>query len=198
MKLSIIAAVDLNNAIGKDNKLPWRLPADLANFKALTTGKLIIMGRKTWESLGSKPLPNRKTLVITRNADEMEVPDGVLLAKSIPEAMKFATNATDDEAFPEEVFVIGGAEIYHQFMPLADAIYLSRVNLNVEGADAFFPEIDRDVFRQDLSLRYTQDNEKNTHEWYYQIWNRISSGVLAGRIQVVTVTDALPSFPQEG
>ncbi len=187
MKLSIIAAVDLNNAIGKDNKLPWRLPADLANFKALTTGKLIIMGRKTWESLGSKPLPNRTSLVLSRNADEME--DDVLWAKSVSEVLKFAMNGVGDEAFPSEVFVIGGAEIYHQFMPYADAIYLSRVNLKVEGADAFFPVIDRDVFRQDLSLRYTQDKEKNTHEWYYQIWNRISGGELSGRVQLDNVTN---------
>ena len=75
------------------------------------------------------------------------------------------------------------------FMPYADAIYLSRVNLKVEGADAFFPVIDRDVFRQDLSLRYTQDKEKNTHEWYYQIWNRISGGELSGRVQLDNVTN---------
>ncbi|QVW55612.1 hypothetical protein pEaSNUABM9_00016 [Erwinia phage pEa_SNUABM_9] len=172
MKLSIIAAVDQNNAIGKGNTLPWKLPADLANFKALTTGKLIIMGRKTWESLGCRPLPDRKTLVITRNANEMEVPDGVLLAKSIPEAMKFVTNAVNDEAFPEEVFIVGGAEIYHQFMPHADKIYLSRIDLKVEDADAHFPEIDRNVWQMNYHTRNLKDGLKHTLDWHYQIWGK--------------------------
>lgn len=174
MKLSMIAAMDQNNAIGKNNELPWRLPADLANFKALTSGKLIIMGRKTWESLGCRPLPNRKTLVISRSADEMEVPDGVLCAKSIPEVMKFVTNAVNDEAFPEEVFVIGGAEIYHQFMPYANTIYLSRIDLSIEGADAFFPNIDRETFQVDYTMTHLPDGEKHTHRWTYQILNRIA------------------------
>ena len=194
MKLSIIAACDLNNAIGKDNTLPWRLPADLANFKALTTGKIVIMGRKTWDSLGRKPLPNRKCIVISSNPRDVliaDIPDdnGVIAVPSLHEARKAAEVLIENGDYPLEVFVIGGGQIYHAFMSIADAIYLSRVNLKVEGADAFFPEIDRDVFRQDLSLRHTQDKEKNTHEWYYQIWNRISGGELSGRVQLDNVTN---------
>lgn len=175
MKLSIIAACDLNNAIGKGNTLPWRLPADLANFKALTSGKLIIMGRKTWESLGSKPLPNRTSLVLTRDPDAVNNNGScynVLCAKSVAEVLSFARNAVNDEAFPEEVFVIGGAEIYHQFMPYADAIYLSRIELKVDGADAFFPEIDRDVWRMNYHTRNLKDGLKHTHDWHYQIWSK--------------------------
>lgn len=167
----MIVAVDQNNAIGKGNTLPWRLPADLANFKALTTGKLIIMGRKTWESLGSKPLPNRTSLVLTRYPDTLEA--GALSGGSVASVIKFAKNATDDEAFPEEVFIIGGGEVYHQFMPHVDRIYLSRVDVVVEGADAHFPEIDRDAFQLALSLRHTKDNEKNTYDWHYQIWDKV-------------------------
>ncbi|HHS7556390.1 TPA: dihydrofolate reductase [Salmonella enterica] len=181
MKLSIIVAVDRNNAIGKDNKLPWRLPADLANFKAITTGKNVIMGSNTWESLGRYPLPNRGNLIVTRNPEGFisgreEHTDMRLVTyhRSIDLAIKSLERIEKDTGKEQEVMIIGGASIYHQTINRADRIYLSRIDIAVAGADAFFPEIDRDVFRLDLSLRHTRDNEKNTHDWHYQIWNRIT------------------------
>lgn len=171
MKLSMIVAVDRNNAIGKNNELPWRLPADLANFKALTMGKSLILGRKTWDSLGRKPLPGRDHYVITRRVDDLTVEGGdpkqVVGMSSIKEALLCCR-----EEGVEEVFIIGGAEIYHQTIKDVDRIYLSRVDIAVEGADAFFPEIDRNLFQQTMSMRYLKDGDKHTHDWYYQIWDK--------------------------
>ncbi|AWN09040.1 dihydrofolate reductase [Salmonella phage SPAsTU] len=188
MKLSIIAACDLNGAIGKGNKLPWRLPADLANFKALTTGKIVIMGRRTWESLGCSPLPNRKCIVVSRDPKavlSVKLPEnnGVVAAPSLPTALSSARTLVDAGGFPPEVFIIGGAEIYHQTIDYADTIYLSRIELMVADADAYFPEIDRDVWRMDYRTRHLKDNEKNTHDWHYQIWNRVNNGELAGSVR---------------
>lgn len=178
MKFSLIVATDRNNAIGKENTLPWRLPADLANFKALTTGKVVIMGRKTWDSLGRRPLPNRKCVIVTTNPREAllaDIPEdnGVIAVPSLHEARNAAEILIKNAGYPEEVMVIGGAILYSQFLSIADRIYLSRIDLAVDDADAHFPEIDRDVWRQDLSLRHLKDGLKNTHDWHYQIWNRI-------------------------
>lgn len=195
MKLSIIAAVDLNNAIGKDNALPWRLPADLANFKALTSGHNVIMGGKTWESLGNNPLPNRGNLVITRYPERYAklstTTDDRLVTfhTSIDAALNALKRIEIDTGKEQEVFIIGGGEIYRQLLPKADTVYLSRIELKVEDADAFFPEISRDEFQLDFSIRHLRDGLKNTHDWHYQIWNRIGSGAFAG-----TVTDAKLEF----
>ncbi|QVW55147.1 hypothetical protein pEaSNUABM29_00103 [Erwinia phage pEa_SNUABM_29] len=167
MKLSMIVAMDRNNAIGKENALPWRLPADLANFKALTSGKIIIMGRKTWDSLGRRPLPNRKHIVVTRNWGDFIEDEHAAFTPAIDNAIKCAEIAIKCRGYPDEVFVIGGAEVYHQMLSKVDRLYVSRIDLVVDGADAHFPEIDRDVWRLDLSIRHTRDNEKNTHDWHY-------------------------------
>lgn len=195
MKISMIAAVDRNNAIGKDNKLAWRLPADLENFKALTTGKIIIMGRKTWDSLGRKPLPNRKCIVISSNPRDVLIADipednGVVAVPSLHEARRSAQILIDNAGYPQEVFVIGGGQIYHAFLPIADSIYLSRIDLAVEDPDAFFPEINRDDWRLDMSLRNLKDGFKHTHDWHYQIWNRIAAGEIKGVIQTGVVLEA--------
>lgn len=129
--LSIIAAVSKNWVIGKDGKLPWRLPEDLKRFKELTTGHPIIMGRKTYESIG-RPLPYRRNIVITRDMN-YEAPE-CLVVHSVEEAL--------DAANPvNEVFCIGGEEIYKEFLPLADKIYLTKINKDFDG-DAFFPVVD--------------------------------------------------------
>lgn len=171
MKLSMIVAVDRNNAIGKNNELPWRLPADLKNFKSITMGKPMILGRKTWDSFGRKPLPGREHIVVTRYVDDLTVEGGdpklVIGVKNI----KAAIDIYRDTAV-KEVFIIGGAEIYHQTIGLVDRIYLSRVDMVVEGADAFFPEINRDVFQQTLSLRHSKDVGDNTFDWHFQIWDK--------------------------
>jgi dihydrofolate reductase len=130
MIISIIAAVSNNNVIGKDNKLPWHLPGDLKRFKELTTGHTIIMGRKTFESIG-RPLPSRRNIVVTRNKDYKA--DGVEIIHSIKEALDLVKNE-------DEVFIIGGEEIYKLALPMANKIYLTRINKEYDG-DAFFPEL---------------------------------------------------------
>lgn len=117
--LSIIVAADENNGIGYRNQLPWRLSNDLQRFKQLTTGNVVVMGRKTWESLPKKPLPERINIVLTRNP--ISLPAEVMVFNSVDELIQhnFA---------PKTVFIIGGAEIYRQFFPLASTLYLTRVH----------------------------------------------------------------------
>ena len=136
-RISVIAALAKNRVIGIENRLPWRLPEDLAHFKALTLGHPILMGRKTFESLG-RPLPGRTNIVITRNASYK--PDGCLVADSIPGAIALCADA-------DEVFFIGGAELYAQAIPLADRLYLTEVGIEAEG-DAWFPDYDRSAFSE--------------------------------------------------
>lgn len=131
----MIAALANNRVIGIENRLPWRLPEDLAHFKALTLGHPVLMGRKTFESLG-RPLPGRTNIVITRNPDFR--PEGCQVAGSIPEAIALCRAAV-------ELFFIGGAELYAQAIPLADRLYLTEVDIEAEG-DAWFPEYDRGMF----------------------------------------------------
>ena len=129
--LTLIAAVGGNPVIGKDNQLIWRLPEDMAHFKAVTHGHAVLMGRKTWESLPPRfrPLPERRNLVLTRQADFH--PAGAEIAASLAEALQLLGEQT--------VFVIGGAEIYAQCMPLAERLILTEVEEAAEG-DVFFPE----------------------------------------------------------
>lgn len=134
MHVSLIAALDRNRGIGKDNDLPWRLPDDLKRFKALTLGKPILMGRKTAESLG-RALPGRTNLVLTRSG---RVPFGGMQAvASVDEALAAARDGG-----AAELCVIGGAEIYALTLPLADKLYLTHVDTVVSEADAYFPEFD--------------------------------------------------------
>lgn len=132
-EIIIIAAVAQNRVIGKDNQLIWHIPADMAHFKALTQGQTVLMGRKTWESLPPRfrPLPGRRNIVISRQAD-FSAP-GAELANSLESAL--ALTAADPA-----VFIIGGAEIYRQAMPLADRLEITEVDLKPEG-DSWFPEI---------------------------------------------------------
>jgi len=136
-RISVIAALARNRVIGIDNRLPWRLPEDLAHFKALTLGHPILMGRKTFESLG-RPLPGRTNVVITRNPGYR--PEGCLVADSIPAAIALCKDA-------DEIFFIGGAELYAQAIPLADRLYLTEVDIEAEG-DAWFPDYDCSAFRE--------------------------------------------------
>lgn len=135
--VAIIAAVAENGVIGHGNGIPWRLPSDFAHFKRMTMGKPLIMGRKTFESIG-RPLPGRTNIVVTRQ--EGYQPDGVLVISSLEAALQHAQEiAKADRA--NEVMIGGGAEIYRQALPLADRMYLSQVALEPEG-DTFFPPID--------------------------------------------------------
>ncbi len=135
--LSLIVAVAHNNVIGINNTLPWHLPEDLKHFRALTTGHHIIMGRKTYESLG-RLLPGRTTVIVTRNKDYKL--EGALVAHSLEAAVDLCLN--DDEAF-----VIGGAELYQDGLKLANQLYITEVDLEVAG-DAFFPAIDQQLWQE--------------------------------------------------
>jgi dihydrofolate reductase len=137
MKLSLIVAIAQNGCIGIDNKLPWYLPEDLKYFRRLTTGNIVIMGRKTYDSIG-KPLPNRHNIVISRNTDFQA--EGIKTVCSIDEALKIAESLAEISGI-NEAFIMGGAQIYAQTLPLAQRLYITEVKKNVTG-DAFFPSID--------------------------------------------------------
>ncbi len=162
MQISIIAALTDNYVLGKDNKLIWHLPDDLKNFKRLTSGHPIIMGRKTFESLG-KPLPNRTNIVITRNSD-MHL-TGCLVAHSLKEALQMAQNTGC-----EVVFVIGGGEIYHQTLPLANVLYLTHVHTTLAG-DAFFPQFAPEEWEKTESIHHPVD-EKHAFSFEIATWKR--------------------------
>jgi dihydrofolate reductase len=130
--ISIIVAIASNNAIGKNNDLLWHIPADLKRFKLITSGHPVIMGKRTWESLPRRPLPNRRNIVITDI--QGETIEGCEMAYAIDEAIAMCDPA-------EENFIIGGASVYRQFLPHADRLYLTLVKKDFD-ADVFFPEID--------------------------------------------------------
>ena len=140
MTLSIVAAVARNGVIGRGGGIPWHIPEDMARFRALTTGHPVVMGRKTWDSLPDRfrPLPGRRNVVVTRNP--VWTADGAERAASLDTALELL----DD---PETVFVIGGASLYDQALPLADDLELTEVDLEPEG-DAFFPAWDREAFEE--------------------------------------------------
>ncbi|MDR1679335.1 MAG: dihydrofolate reductase [Prevotellaceae bacterium] len=144
--ISIIVAVAQNLAIGKNNNLLCPIPGDLKRFKEITDGHTVIMGRKTWESLPNKPLPNRKNIVLSTQIDF--VAEGALTVRTLDEAITLAKS--DDE-----VFIIGGGQLYKQALPLADKLYLTWIKYDFTDADTFFPEIDfgqwHETFREDIS-----------------------------------------------
>jgi dihydrofolate reductase len=143
MKVSLIVAVSQNNVIGRDNQLPWHLPEDLQYFKSVTMGKPILMGRKTFDSIG-RPLPGRKNIVITR--DSQWTAEGVEVVHSLDDAVVAGTKACA-AADSDEIMVIGGAQIYRDCLPMADRLYLTRVKAEVDG-DAFFPNIDENQWQK--------------------------------------------------
>lgn len=153
--LTIIAAIATNNALGKNNDLIWHLPADLKRFKKVTLGHHVIMGRKTFESLG-KPLPNRTTIIISRNPDYHV--EGCIVVNSLPNAIKAAS--ADDNPF-----ILGGAEIYSQAMKHADLLDLTLVHQSFEG-DAFFPEIDLEVWTMTKRVDFKAD-EVNQYDYSF-------------------------------
>lgn len=136
--ISIIVAIAKNRAIGKNNKLLWHIPDDLKRFKKLTSGQTIIMGKKTWESLPVKPLPNRRNIVITDNQDDKFTDS--LAVFSIDEAIEKSN-------YQDENFVIGGGSIYQQFMPHAQRLYITQVHQDFDG-DIFFPDVNFDDWQE--------------------------------------------------
>lgn len=144
--LSILVAMASNRTIGINNTLPWRCPEDLRHFKALTLGHHIVMGRKTYDSIG-KPLPGRTTVVVTRNRD-LKI-EGCIIAHSLQEAI--AACAED-----EEIFVVGGAELYAQALPLADKLYVTEIRQDVAG-DAHFPHFDKKLWLETSREKRSQE-----------------------------------------
>jgi len=159
-RVSLIVAMAKNRVIGVNNTLPWHLPADLKHFKSLTMGHHIVMGRKTYESIG-KPLPGRTSVVVTRNAD-YSVPDVIVVS-----SLEAAISACGDD---EEIFVIGGAELYRQAIDLADRIYLTEIDADISG-DAHFTELDRKLWQETGRDSHAPD-EKNRHPYHFVVYDR--------------------------
>ncbi|RYY89269.1 MAG: dihydrofolate reductase [Chitinophagaceae bacterium] len=160
MMLSLLVAADEGNVIGKDNALPWRLPGDLKYFKNLTWGMPILMGRKTFESIG-KPLPGRHSIVITRNKAWSH--EGVEVVHSLEAALEAAERRS-----VKELFLIGGAEIFREALPQADRIYLTRIYKRYDG-DAYFPELGAEW---ELGKEQVIDAEGATPRHSFQVWER--------------------------
>lgn len=157
MKLSLIVAVAKNHVIGNKNQLIWHLPNDLKQFRRLTTGHCIIMGRKTFESIG-KPLPNRTSVIISRNPD-FKI-EGCITVDSLENAISEAKKIENEEAF-----IIGGAEIYRLSLPLVDKIYLTEVHHSFEG-DTTFPEIDKSIW-QEIHREDFETDEKHQYPYSF-------------------------------
>jgi dihydrofolate reductase len=160
MTLTILVAVSANNAIGKNNQLLWHLPADLKHFKNLTTGHPIVMGRKTYDSIG-KPLPNRRNIVVTRQKD-LAI-EGVEVVNDIDAAL---SRCADEN----EVFIIGGAEVYRMALPFVTKIYLTTVHKSYE-ADVFFPELNKEEW-EEIELQYHSEDEKNSIPYTFSTLKR--------------------------
>jgi dihydrofolate reductase len=153
--ISLIVAISKNRAIGKDNKLLWYIPEDMKRFRAITSGHPVVMGRKTFESIG-RPLPNRTNIVITR--DRSYKPEGVVIAHSLDEAMEIAKQSPhlaspmQGEGSAQEIFILGGGQIFEQVMHIADRLYITVIDADVPDADAFFPEyphFNKVLFKED-------------------------------------------------
>jgi dihydrofolate reductase len=162
VKLSIIAAVADDRVIGRDNDLPWHLPADLKRFKSLTMGHHILMGRKTFQAIG-RSLPGRVMVVISRRG--LEVPEGVQVARSLEEAVETARQAGEEEAF-----VVGGGEIYRQSLPHAQRMYLTRVHARFAG-DTRFPEFDEFEWRLE-SKEDREPDDQNAYSYSFLVYER--------------------------
>jgi len=161
MLISIIVAASENNVIGKNNQLIWHLPADLQHFKKITMGHTIIMGRKTFESIG-RPLPGRVSIIITRNKNFTA--NGCIVVNSLEEAIKKADHQ-------KEIFIIGGAEIFNQSMTIAQKIYFTHIFHQFDG-DTFFPKIDEKLWKMTKEERFDAD-EKNKFSYSFCEYEKI-------------------------
>lgn len=164
MRLSLIVAMSENRVIGRNNRLPWHLPADLKRFKQLTTGHAVIMGRKTFESIG-KPLPNRRNIVITRDRNFRA--DGAEVAHGFDEAIAMAKADS-------EVFIAGGAEVFREAASGADRMYITLVHAHIEG-DVFFPDVDWSEWTLVENERHEAD-DANPLPMSFQRYERVRFG----------------------
>ena len=161
MTISLVVAASTNNVIGSDGGLPWHLPDDLRHFKRLTTGKPVVMGRRTFESIG-RPLPDRRNIVMTR--DPGYTARGCDVVSSVREALDLVEDA-------DEAMIIGGGQVYRDFLPYADRIYLTRVQADVEG-DTYFPDIDEAGWRLVSSEAHAAD-EKHAYAFDVMVFERL-------------------------
>jgi dihydrofolate reductase len=164
MRISIIVAVAENGVIGRGGQLPWRLSADLQRFKRLTMGHTIVMGRRTWESIG-RPLPGRRTVVVSRQPNYRVDETAVAVASNVEHAIQIAEESHDDEGF-----IIGGAELYRAALPQADRLYYTRVATVTDG-DTFFPEVDWSEWKPIESSSHNAD-EKNEFASTFEVYER--------------------------
>jgi dihydrofolate reductase len=162
MKLSLIAAIARNGVIGRDGALPWQLPEDLAHFKRLTTGHTIVMGRKTWESIG-RPLPKRTNVILSRS---LEAPMGASVAANLDTAIAQARDAGETE-----LYAIGGARVYAEALPRADVLELTRVDAEIAG-DVHFPTWDPTEFECVRFEAHSAD-ERHAHAFRFETWRRL-------------------------
>ncbi|AJQ97716.1 dihydrofolate reductase [Gynuella sunshinyii] len=166
MKLALVWAMARNRVIGKDNQLPWRLPNDMKRFRQLTTGKCVIMGRKTYDSLG-KPLPDRENIVITRQ-QHLSLP-GVHVAGSLEEAIELAESLSEARQ-QDEIMVMGGAEIYARALPMADRLYITQVHADIEG-DTCFPEFDMQSWQLQSTEEFCADAD-HSYDYSFAVYSR--------------------------
>jgi dihydrofolate reductase len=168
MKISLIVAMSQNRVIGRQNQMPWHLPAELKYFKQVTMGKPVVMGRNTFESIG-KPLPGRANIIVTRNAEYDA--DGVSVVNSVQDALDLADQLNEHDA-NAEVMVIGGAQIFVETLPVADRLYLTEVHAIVDG-DVFFPQFPREQWRLVSREDYAAD-AKNPYSYSVLVLDRRS------------------------
>jgi len=161
MSISLIWAMGANGVIGKDNDMPWHLPRDFAFFKAETLGKRMLMGRRTWESLGGKPLKGRTSLVMTR--DRSFNPEGALILHTLEEALQEGRKT-------DELMVIGGAEIYRMMLPYADKLIVTHIDEDFDG-DTHFPEVNWSMWRETSRIKGIRD-DKNPYDYYFLVYER--------------------------
>ncbi|MEN9685245.1 MAG: hypothetical protein RLZZ28_1031 [Bacteroidota bacterium] len=166
MIISLVVAASTNNAIGFNNQLLWHLPNDMRFFKNTTWGMPVVMGRKTFESMGAKQLGGRMNIVITRNKHWDAA--GINIVHSLQEAVALAAGANY-----REVFIIGGGEIYKEALPVANKIYLTRVDVVMEG-DSFFPVLEEKSWDR-LSEENFPADAKHPYTYHFQVWQRIQS-----------------------
>jgi dihydrofolate reductase len=166
MTISAIVAVEENNAIGRDNQLPWHLPEDLKFFKRTTMGWPVVMGRKTYDSMG-KPLKGRLNVVLTKQ-EELSLPEGVRVENDLQNALKKL-----EEENIEEVFIIGGGKVFEQAMLLIDQLYLTVVKTTIRDADVFFPHIDHSHWKLTWEEEHKAD-EKHAYDYTFRRYERIN------------------------
>ncbi|GAB4221762.1 MAG: dihydrofolate reductase [Francisella sp.] len=162
--ISLIVAYDKNYGIGKNNNLAWRLPEDLKIFKKITKNNYIVMGRKTFESIG-QPLPNRKNIILTKNKDYKQ--DKCIIIHDAQDILNFAKTKPH-----YEIFIIGGEQIYKEFIQHADRLYITEVNTEIKNPDAFFPKWDKSQFKR-IGFKLFEKDDKNEFDFTFSVFEKI-------------------------